>query len=546
MAQQPNELPEWATVPTPGDTGAVTAPTLTRRRTGFLSGRNIVRGYLNWILNLIAAWVGWLSQVTSRLWRFLAPDQALPGGTPPATGASLTVLAGSFTASAIVDGNLTGPIAAPAHTYAANADTYWDLGVDAVWRTVVVASGSPEPAVTASPVSVRVYRVRTNGSAITATESYRRARATLSGSLAFFASPLFGVGRLYRESAAQVQVDVASGATYLLLTETAPVPTTAPIVRVYIRASTMQLVITRGARWDQDVAPAEWVIEQDNATRVDVGNGQIRAYRSTFTAPQSISDASWTSHALGIDPALEIAGGLLTGRDTRGITPHWTIDRTNSGGARYEPLFRDATDDRVLLYVATSTSFAGAGLVEAINARWDATNTRWERVAAGDSSLRVQRLDGVRQYRHEAGGSATWSDAATTGNWAIHFRADALTHGLFGSDVRLGRYCQGQGGIAVVEAAFTVAANAASPRGTVAAVVAVSPTNAIAPGDVVLGRSQTAGSDYCTVGALQLERIDITASNQLTFLFSNHDGITQPPSNLAVTFSVTILRRTSG
>ena len=546
MAQQPSELPEWATVPTPGDTGAVTAPTLTRRRTGFLSGRNVVRGYLNWILNLLAGWVVWLSQVTTRLWRHLAPDQALPEGTPPPTGGTLAVLASSFTASAIIDGNLVGPVASPAHTYAANADTYWDLGVDAVWRPVNVASGSPAPAVTASPVSVRVYRVRTNGSTVTQTESYRRARATLSGQLAFFASPRFGVGRLYRESAAQVEADVSSGSTYLLVLETTPVPSTAPIVRVYLRASTMQLVVTRGARWDEDVAPAEWVIEQDNATRVDIGNGQVRTYRSTFTAPQSISDASWTSHALGVNPALEVAGGLVTGRDARGITPHWTVDRANSGSVRYEPLLLDTTDGRVRTYIATSTSFAGWGLVEAINARWDQDNTRWERVTAGDSSLRIQRLDGVRQYRHEAGGSATWSDAATTGNWAIHFRADALTHGLFGSDVRLGRYCDGQGGIAIVDATMSIAANAASPRGTVAAVVTVSPSVAIQAGDVVIGRTQTAGSDYCTIGLLQLERIDVTATNQLTFLFSNHDEITQPPSTLAMTFRVTVLRRASG
>lgn len=429
MADIPSDVPEWASDP-PADT--ITTPTSTQREDGWQPG-SPRRQFMNWLQNLVYQWVLWFRQSVFRTSDFAA-DQAF-GGAAPATGAGLTVAANSFSATAYVDGYRVATTSAQAYTYSANSDTYWDLGRDAVWRPVVVASGAGEPAVTSSPPSVRVFVVRTNGTNRTLVTDRRLTRVTLSGSLLDILTGLrLGFGRAEDEPALSVPIQDGSGAAFVLLQEWTADPGGQGTMRLYATsasAAQRRLVITEGAEYVGGATP--WLAEIDDPTRMDLVAG-LRYMRATgINATDAFLEADWSETTLPLTGNLNISGtssvgttltagtSLAVGGAGTGRLPILDADGATAiaDGAVYVPI---VDDGETTLYRATNAlGTLGPALVIARNAAYDrdaSAGLRWERRTAGQpASLTVfHRSRTVSVVTAHT--STAWDDTIGTGNWS--------------------------------------------------------------------------------------------------------------------------------
>lgn len=363
MADIPSDVPEWASNP-PANT--ITTPTSTQRQNGWQPGR-VRRQFSNWLADLTHRWILWFRQAVFRS-SDLAPDQAF-GGAAPVTGAGLTVAAASFSTAGYVDGYRVATTSAQGYTYGANSDTYWDLGRDAVWRPVVVASGDPEPAVTSSPPSVRVYHVRTNGTDRTLVVDRRRTRVALSGGLDVLAGLRLGVERDELTAATLTTIPADGvGATYSLIDQW-----TADLggpnehsVRVYVTGTVAdrRVFLVHGAEW-QGGAGNPSLAEIDEPRRTDLMPTLRTSRMLSVVAGDTFLDSTWWSAGdvtLSIGSPTNIAGALATtGAVAVGTALSVAGTTTLTGAATAE----DDLDVDGTLTVAgglgvTGTSFLGA------------------------------------------------------------------------------------------------------------------------------------------------------------------------------------------
>lgn len=157
------------------------------------------------------------------------------------------------------------------------------------------------------------------------------------------------------------------------------------------------------------------------------------------------------------------------------------------------------------LYSTTGDNL-GYALEWAFNATYSSADSLWHRTAGSTHStiMRVGYDGTVKVYRHPSGGSATWSDAYTAGNWeTLVYSAD--TTGLTATAI---------GAVAGLSAATLVITGAASIGGalsvdditssnlTTSAAMEVT-TNLVVGGDVTVGDSITAtGGIQSTAGAV--------------------------------------------
>lgn len=358
MADIPSDVPEWASNP-PANT--ITTPTLTQRQNGWQPGR-VRRQFSNWLADLTHRWILWLRQAVFRS-SDIAPDQAF-GGSAPVTGAGLTVAAASFSSAGYVDGYRVATTSAQGYTYGANSDTYWDLGRDAVWRPVVVASGDPEPAVTSSPPSVRVYRVRTNGTNRTLVDDRRRTRVALSGALDVLAGLRLGVERDELTAATMTTIPGDSvGATYSLIDQW-----TADLggpnehsVRVYVTSTgaDRRVFLVHGAVW-QSGAGDPWLAEIDEPRRTDLMPTLRTSRMLAINAGDTFNDSAWWASGdttLSIGSPTNIAGALATtGAVAVGTALSVAGTTTLTGAATAEDNLEVQGD----LAVAGATALAGS------------------------------------------------------------------------------------------------------------------------------------------------------------------------------------------
>lgn len=433
MAEQPSEFPEWASAPPP-DT--ITSPSTPTREAGYQPGPPR-RQYTNWLFELIYRWIMWFWQVTFRVQDFFV-DQALLVGTAPVTGTGLTVTAGSFSGRVYVDGYSIGPdpVDAPAHVYAANSDTYWDLDVDGAWTAAVVASGDPAPALTAN--SVRVYRVRTNGTDRTAIADYRRSR------IKALPHEIGVAGDEIDENNSRILVRYNGDGTgafgsdphFTPLSESRPLETATgrAVVRIYASASG-RIYVVFDAVWSGD--DLEWSADGSGAGyfRYILDGNTVTAQTVSGGGPWVESDWVSADTQVSIDMVLALLQPMLL--------------QMPVGGRQQVAMF-DSTDGTFGLYVSLDGTGSFGPCLELVrNARWNSGLSRWERVASGD----VTKLDigggivggaggaFVRRLVHDAGYAANFSDTINPAStWALplkHLRfsgaAFQVNDGLSGS-----------------------------------------------------------------------------------------------------------------
>lgn len=409
MAQEPSELPEWATDP-PG--GTITSPSTPTREDGFQPGPPR-RQYVNWLFNLIYQWVAWFRQVVFRT-SDIATDQALLVGTAPVAAAGLTVTAGSFSGRVYVDGYSMGPdpIDGPAHTYAANSDTYWDLGRDGQWTAAVVASGDPEPALTAD--SIRVYRVRTNGTDRTAVADYRRTRVKL---LPFEVGV---AGDEIDENNSRILTryngDGTSGSPadphFTPISEARPLvsATGRSVVRLYQNVYGV-LHVVFNAVWSGD--DLEWSSDGGGTvTRYVIDDFTVRLESVSGGGPWVESD--WATRELSIDSQIAMLQPILMQLPLSGRTKIMTFD---------------STDGTFGLYVSLDGTGSFGPCLELVrNARWNSSLTRWERVAAGIVTKLDIRPGAIRRLEHGSGLAANFNDTISPGStWSYPLKYVTLS-----------------------------------------------------------------------------------------------------------------------
>lgn len=420
MADLPSQLPRW------GDTtpGNITEPTEIQKGVGFPAG-NPRRQFMNWLLNLGYQWLAWLNQVTFRFGYF-GPDQALAAGPAPSTGAGLTVAAVSFSGAAFVSGYLVSADA-PAHTYAINSDTYWDLGRDGVWDANVVAAGDPAPTLVAN--HTRVYMVATNGVDRTAVTDFRNTRIQFTTPLDI-SSVRFGEDRRasasqYAEPRTIARFGTATGFT--CIRELTSDGTFRTPWREFIDNATGNMYFVRGADWDG----TQWV--RDNASPTPIirlrllstsAGGTMRLEK--IDAPSAtFADSVWTADPdgiLDISRTLGIAGGLTLGSELlasaymRLELPRYSVSNSTASRVLAESFGG--------LRGYTLNSGTAGGLGSAVNgyelvgnAKLDAATGQWSRLVAGDAVLLQLGTNGLRVYHRAAALASPWADETnvTTG-----------------------------------------------------------------------------------------------------------------------------------
>lgn len=302
MATKPTEYPDWAENPPAGVNGedAITVPNAAQIEGGWGERDSVrnpngrpLRGIANWLSRAQGRWVRWLDQ---SLWRpgDVFNDGAVPGvGTPPTLGAGAGISAGDFSAAVIVNGYRVQLTPSPAHTYALDSDTYWDLGADGTWTAAVVASGAAAPAVTSG--AVRVYGVRTTGS--TRSSVFLDARDATSylevdKSLRATATQFFSHNGLYHEALSSLGETVRT--VFFLSVNSGISGSAGP-----------SLVVASNAAWNGSA----WQRQDDAADAYAwvFGGGGLRCFRHPASAPSTWADTvaadTWVSTVL-------LAGGI--------------------------------------------------------------------------------------------------------------------------------------------------------------------------------------------------------------------------------------------
>lgn len=119
---------------------------------------------------------------------------------------------------------------------------------------------------------------------------------------------------------------------------------------------------------------------------------------------------------------------------------------------------------------------------------------------------------------------------------------------LEGASVRLGRRCDGQGGIYIATGlTLAITGSAVGTQDYLNVTLSIGAATPIVVGDYVLFWQQTSGDDVNTAGLLQIMNVWVSGSNQLTIRLYNPDAIAaQPPFTINPVFTVVFLRRASG
>ncbi|MEL7368295.1 MAG: hypothetical protein AAFN74_05240 [Myxococcota bacterium] len=167
MAQRPSNFPAFNTNGTDTRT-----PSAAETTDGFASAAVPDRQLFNGLFSLLGQWVPWFDQSGLRT-SDAFQDHQLPGIASDAIGSGdgLVQVAGHFTTGAVyVDGYRLPPTDAPAHAYAADTDTYWDVDANGTLTPTAVANEASEPAGPAN--TVRVFRVITGATTVTSAGRY--------------------------------------------------------------------------------------------------------------------------------------------------------------------------------------------------------------------------------------------------------------------------------------------------------------------------------------------------------------------------------------
>lgn len=392
-----------------------------------------IRQFINWLFNLIYMWIAWLDQIAFST-EDIFGDQALPGGTPPPTGAGLgPIAANNFSARVFVNGRSVGLISSPVHTYGATTDTYWDLGVDGVWTPVVVAALAAEPAVTAD--SIRVYRVRTNATDRTAVLDRRRLRVTIRKAIdvtggvrhtpeGISAGGSPTAGQTIQALDTTVIDGVAASQLLHDLIENHNVLT--PMHTYAALSSSLGVTYVWGA---VRTGASTWTVENTEAFRLDViplgANRGIRFKRMTGLTPTAtFADSTWDDQLAANSTRLQLplGFGLKLGGDEMGqedgldanLTPliEWV---RNAGGADRTLLSEDRTagSQSISEYISVESGFVSYERVQ--NATWDDSANLWGRTLAGQPSWRfTMNAGGYFMDTHASAAAATWATAAWT------------------------------------------------------------------------------------------------------------------------------------
>lgn len=449
MVNRPTAYPRWATdggalvtEPPEGPSGGATVT----KSDGWVPG-NAELDYDNWHKNITYNWAAWLDQISFRS-SDLHPNHALPGGTPPAIGAGLGILANAFSAAVYADGYrvsagfgvslVTGPAAN--YNYSATSDTYWDLSRAGVWTPVVVASGDPEPAVTAN--STRVYGVRTDASDRTLLLVDRRAERVRQNApidMTHGAAVPGGGSAADRAVASFRWKYPDGGSLYTLLFESED-DGAAPArgVRFYLKESNERIYVVQNARWN--AATSEWDYDGGavTATRIALNGPALDA--CSVTAGASFVDSLWDampSGANGVTRGISQLGGTIsrssqTERFSLEDVPAFAASNTAFPGNIHRHFIADYGHARIYAIQDETQgtdygggTFGGFGLEIVTNAEWIGDNTtgeHWDRI---DNAFEVFKFTidrrGATLQVHRIVDGNTWNDLEGTGDWSTVF-----------------------------------------------------------------------------------------------------------------------------
>ena len=176
MAARPSLLPIWNRNLGSANTRI---PTASETADGLPAPGVVSRQVFNGLFGYLSLWADFFRD------KLYAPsdlydDQHLVPGFTPITTQSLAQVAGHLTSGPVyVGGVRVHPVAMPAHTYAANSDTYWDVDAGGAAYASAVANGAAEPAVAQG--RVRVLKVVSGAGALTTVQfwpSHETIRAT--------------------------------------------------------------------------------------------------------------------------------------------------------------------------------------------------------------------------------------------------------------------------------------------------------------------------------------------------------------------------------
>lgn len=445
---RPTQFPEWASSPPAGPPTDITEPTAPQKASGwqpsgsaeFPDGKP-VRQIMNWLQNLFYRWVEWLDQVSYRP-SDMSPDQALPvQGSAPSTGAGLgPVAAADFAATVYVDGYRLGPIDSPAHTYSANADTYWDLGRDGEWTFVEVAAMAAAPAVTAD--STRVYAVRTDATDRTAVIlDERGTHLIVEGNWDFKDNMRLGSDKLASAAEANAErltTPYKPGNTADEFTQVWALPSgdgSQQSIRFYVHSETETLWMVNGASWNDSTSMWDRDPGVLLATRIKFSNESgLNVFRGLDARILDVSSTpSWANSVW--DDVLTAASDLSKMLFTRSGISAGLLDGNSDYEKAMIPCFWGRFDTsqniRGLYGLGTHSSIyehneATSGTDAAtqrgwefgINCIFDEPTAEWQREDAGFDCYKVEMTsDGLRVLLHDQSLAATWLDSIDPLTW---------------------------------------------------------------------------------------------------------------------------------
>jgi hypothetical protein len=437
MAAKPSKLPRWADNPPVAPPTTITEPSEVEKDVGYQPGVPR-RTHTNWFFNLVYQWAAFFLQAIFLVGDFLRDLQALPGyGSLPATGAGLTVAAASFSGRGYIGGYGVGPIDAPAFTYTASKDHYWDLDKDGVWHCTVVNNGAGAPAIFAN--SARFYKVVTNATNRTSVVDFRRTNITCdTNPINFNKRTYFGDDhRADAPSRADVRVRMRGAAspgdyTHLYDFPISEVETDSANVRahLYLDNGTGELFMIRGALWD---GGGNWIVETGatNVERVSLlaTNCQPRVLSAAHVGA-SFADAGWNEALDGTTGGSKsftsdggfVAGSGLTGSNyEKSEVPRYHAVGDTGFGARR--MIAERWGNHMRGYAAQTDLNAiggngGFGGSFVSNAYYKASDAKWYRQSAGRDSYALElAYNGVNIYRRLNTDADGWADAInpTTG-----------------------------------------------------------------------------------------------------------------------------------
>lgn len=413
-------------------------------------------------------WFKWLaSKVVRHLGfaRLLAsdfgPDQALGGyGSAPSTGSGLgPVAAGDFSARCWADGKAAGLTDSPAHTYADDSDTYWDLSREGVWTAAVVGTGDPEPAVTAN--SVRVFMVATVSGDRDSVTDLRGSHLKLDRLLDLLKEIRLGEG--LRGSAADylrsrvTALFSSTGTERMLLCQlqAANYPDQLAsgnhAIRVYLKGAGAdpEIEFVDGAswnngtsQWDADPKTAPTTIQM-RRVRLNLAEGLSVETVDSDMVGTSFADSGWTGQQLdtGQTRLARVQGGIDAGLSS--YTQRETVEvprySGRTGGGFIRQLFASADTTQWYMLTGSTTGLDGAerGGEWSCNAKylWNGSAFKWARTYAGSDAYLLQRSEkGVRLYRRSAALADAWDNSVDAANgWTLTDEIGSVTKTLLSS-----------------------------------------------------------------------------------------------------------------